>query len=319
MNYNPYQQIILVFMGVNYNLKNIGIGICTFQRPYKLKLCLNSLYEMNTPENVNISILIVDNDKACSAEKIVKQHNINEKFAVYYEVEKNKGIPYARNKILEIAKHNKITELAFIDDDEIVEKNWMVSIWNYYCTSNIDVVWGWVKTIYPENTPKWIIDGNFYQLPKYDTGKISKTAYTNNVFFNFQKLVVQQHLSFNSECGNMGEDEDFFMRAINLGNIIHFCSETIVYEILDESRFTKKYFLKRLFFTKNNKNLLQNQHFTIRLSILKSGIYDIIRSIFKFIDFIIYPKEYKWVSCLGFLVSAIAKITASFNIYFKNF
>lgn len=64
----------------------------------------------------------------------------NKTYSVYYEIEKGRGIPFARNNVLRRAKSLAITELIFIDDDETVDIDWLVNLWNYYLQNNVDVV-----------------------------------------------------------------------------------------------------------------------------------------------------------------------------------
>lgn len=295
----------------------LAIGLCTYKRPIQLKQCLQSLFDMNKPVGVEICIVIADNDPEGSAQQIVNEFNAMSFIRIFYNIEPDKGIPFARNNVLCTAKAHGITELAFIDDDEFVDVHWLTLLWDYYITNNVDVVWGWVKMVYPPHTPKWIVEGEFFQLPKNRTGKQYHTAYTNNVLFNFNRLVIDYGICFDEDCGLVGDDEDFFMRAANQGAVIHYLSDAVVYETLDNKRMKAAYYLKRLFYMKNNSKIFQKQSFLSRLKILRSGCIDIPRSFFNFIIGLLTWKTYRFVLSAGFLVSGFAKISGVFGIHLK--
>ena len=297
--------------------KKLAIGLCTYKRPLMLKLCLQSLFRMAKPDGPELCIIIADNDPEGSAQQIVNEFNAMNLIPVHYNIEKNKGIPFARNNILNCAKVLEISDLAFIDDDEFVDANWLISLWNHYTSNQVDVVWGWVKTIYPPHTPRWIVEGRIFQLPENITGQQYHTAYTNNVLFNFNKLVIEYGLYFDEDCGLVGDDEDFFMRSATRGAIIHYLADAVVYETLDDSRMKVAYYLKRLFYMKNNKKIFQKQEFISRLKILRSGIIDILRSLASFTLAFLTMKKCRFVLGLGFLVSGFAKISGFFGIHLK--
>jgi len=297
--------------------RKLAIGLCTYKRPQLLRKCLESLFQMNKPEGPELCIIIADNDPEGSGRQIADELNSNNHIPIYYQIEPEKGIPFARNKVLNTAKKHGITELAFIDDDEFADVNWLSSLWYYYTSREVDVVWGWVRTIYPPQTPQWIIEGSFFQLPKNSSGQIYSTAYTNNVLFNFSKLVLEYGLYFDEDCGLVGDDEDFFMRAVKCNAIIHYLADAVVYEILEDKRMTVAYYLKRLFYMKNNKKIFQKQNFKSRLKILRSGFIDIPRSILSLIMSLLTMKKSRFVLGIGFLVSGSAKISGFFGIHIK--
>lgn len=306
---------------MNKNIDNktlkLCIGICTYKRPVMLKKCLHSLQEMIKPDGIDICIIVSDNDKEASAKPIIDYFKLQSTIPLYYCIEEKKGIAYNRNNILIVSNNLNGSELAFIDDDEFADKLWLITLWNYYISIDVDVVWGWVKTIYPSKTPKWIIDGNFFQLPKYNTGIQLFTAYTGNVLLNLTKIVNLNGIFFDEECFSLGEDEDFFMRVANKGCIIHYLAEAVVYETLAEERMNELYYLKRLFLTKNNKKIFKNLNFISRLKIVRSGLLDFIRSIYSIFLSIITLKKYLLIKGIGLFVSGVAKILGFVGLHFK--
>lgn len=230
----------------------IAIGLCTYKRPALLETCLRSIGRLVHPENVELCIIVVDNDGKGTARHVVETFIGNSDISVYYDVEQRRGIPFARNNVLNRARQLGITALAFIDDDEYVDEKWLVNLWTYYVNSDADVVRGFVKTVYPAETPAWIIKGGFHQRRKYATGTLFTWAATNNVLFDFKKIVIEQGLLFDNRfLLTGGSDDDFFRRSYDKGSIIRFVDNAVVYEVLSPDRMSLLYFLKRKWRVKN--------------------------------------------------------------------
>ena len=102
----------------------VSIGLCTYKREYVLET-LKSLMKQELPEGVVINeVIVVDNDKDRSAEKLIQTLDIPESFNLKYINEPEKNISAARNQIL-----NNVTGdwLALLDDDETADPTWLKS------------------------------------------------------------------------------------------------------------------------------------------------------------------------------------------------
>ncbi len=233
---------------------SIAIGLCTYKRPEQLQRCLRSLAGIERPAAAAVGIIIADNDPEGSAVDVVDCFRRTCDVPVYYRVEAQRGIAFARNAVLKQALELDITELAFIDDDEFADPMWLINLWDYYIHSDADVVRGYVKTIYPPGTPAWITRGGFHQAPCYETGTSFSWAGTGNVLFNVYKLAIEQGLVFDVGFGlTGGEDADFFQRAHHNGAVIRFVENAVVYEELARDRMSTLYLLKRKWRVKNKK------------------------------------------------------------------
>lgn len=237
----------------------LAIGICTYQRPERLQLCLNSIAKMKIPLGLDCYILIADNDSQGAAKNIAESFSKDDSFSVYYGIESQRGIPFTRNNILCQAQKIGITDLAFIDDDEYVDQDWMINLWQKYTSTETDIVRGLVVTEYPSDCPNWIIKGKFHQMKKLDPKKTYKTSATNNVIFNFQKLITECNLRFDESFGlRGGSDIDFFKRAYERGCIISVANDAVVYEPLAKNRYSLGYLLRRRFRSMNHKDIYSN-------------------------------------------------------------
>jgi len=147
--------------------KHITVCICTFKRPNLLKRLLDALERQITEGLFSYSVVVADNDYKQSAKDVVSGFAANSSISVVYCVEPEQNIALVRNKALENAKGNFI---AFIDDDEIPERDWLYNLFKTCNEYRVDGVLGPVKPHFEHKPPQWIIKGKFFERPEYGTG-----------------------------------------------------------------------------------------------------------------------------------------------------
>lgn len=294
----------------------IAIGLCTYKRAALLETCLQSIAQLARPDGVELCVLIADNDPEGSARPVVDACKKSIDIPVHYGIEQRRGIPFARNSVLEKARQLGVTELAFVDDDEYMDAMWLVNLWTFYINSDADVVRGFVKTVYPPCTPAWIIKGSIYQRPRPQTGRSYAWAATNNVLFNFKKIVIEQGLLFDNTFSlTGGSDADFFRRAHAKGSIIRFVANAVVYEVLASNRMALSYFLRRKWREQNQLSpSLPHGRKRIQLIYKESKLlfqagFFLIRNVFN--------GRHVIAKRLGEVVVRVAKISALLGIYIK--
>lgn len=107
----------------------VGVCVITYKRPKGLHRCLQSLQllQFRLSSTPHISIFVVDNDPSASAQPIVQQLQTLSKWPITYDVEPTRGISYARNRAVSLAKDCDF--IAFIDDDEYATPSGWMSCW----------------------------------------------------------------------------------------------------------------------------------------------------------------------------------------------
>jgi len=206
---------------------------------------LSKLQDQVTENVFTYSAVIVDNDANKTAFDTVNNWKNKSLIQIDYFCEPEQNIALARNKAVANAKGNFI---AFIDDDEFPDKNWLINLFKtleqYQCAG----VLGPVKPYFEIAPPNWIIKGKICERPSFATGTILKddeNTRTGNVLLN-KNIFIDQKYPFNPVFGKTGgEDTDFFSRMLNRGLLFIWCDEAFVYEIVPPERFTKQYHLKR--------------------------------------------------------------------------
>jgi succinoglycan biosynthesis protein ExoM len=219
---------------------------CTYQRTGNLVSLLDGLLNQKTNDQFSYSIIIVDNDPSESARDIVSEYFLNGNVKVEYYTESQKGLSYARNKCLEWSRGKYI---AFIDDDEVPEKDWLYQLYKALKEYDADAVFGSVLPEFEVTPPNWILKRRYFYWrdERHQTGVKTKKAVTNNVLFR-RDLVVRYNLKFDPDHALIGgEDMAFFYQLSRYKKDARFidCKDAIVREILPPNRCSPEYIQKR--------------------------------------------------------------------------
>jgi len=102
----------------------ISVVLCTRDRPDSLRRCLDSLLASDFHQ---YEVIVVDNAPATAAtQQLCREYlEANPHAPMRYVLESRAGLSRARNAGVAAAKYELI---AFVDDDERVERNWLTSL-----------------------------------------------------------------------------------------------------------------------------------------------------------------------------------------------
>ncbi len=219
----------------------ISVCVCTFKRPHVLQTIRSVLAQEGICHRT-IEIVVVDDDPKWSAESIVEAIASTAPRPVYYVRSGARNVAAARNACLDAAWGSWI---AFIDDDEIAEPDWLSRLIAAQLDHGADVVKGFVRAVYPLGTPDWVKIADPYTRDYGPTGTQPKRLATGNVLF-LRDMVERHQLRFNTTFGRSGgEDTEFFRCLRATGAKIVASRDAIVNEIVPESRTTKVYLVSR--------------------------------------------------------------------------
>ena len=112
-----------------------SVCIATYKRRQLLRNLLKSIFAQNLPQNINVQIVVVDNDKEKSAEEIIKEFESNDKIWLEYYNQPRKNISVTRNMGV---KNSRGEYVLFIDDDETADINWVREHFEAIKTFNAD-------------------------------------------------------------------------------------------------------------------------------------------------------------------------------------
>ncbi len=225
--------------------ENVQIDICvaTFMRPTLLGQLLESLMQLRLVDNLSVRIVVIDNDAAGSARSIVSGFS-GRQLPVVYDIEPIHNIALARNRSV---ANSTADFIAFIDDDELAEKDWLKTLLGALNKYAADAIFGPVIPTFPDNLPSWIRRGGFYDRPRFASGTRLEVGRTGNALVKGSWLRKCER-PFDKEYGlSGGEDSDFFRRVRQDGGILIWCDNAIVYEKVPVDRLSVKYLAARAF------------------------------------------------------------------------
>lgn len=241
--------------------KHVAVCIITYQRPQGLAKLLSSLAMLRFEQGdaPEITVVIVDNDAEGSARSVLASLPEDAPWALHYTIEKEKGIPFARNRCLDIALELQADHIAFIDDDEYCPPHWLETLLVQQQTAGADAVWGPVIPVFEQAIPAWMEHGQFFNRQHYPDGAKLPAAATNNVLFS-SYMVRDGRLRFNTAMRYTGgTDHLFFSQAVKLGYDIVWAENAAVWEDTPASRTTEKWLCRRYLRQGNTHSLTQMQ------------------------------------------------------------
>ena len=228
------------------NATLVSVCIATCRRPEGLRRLLNALIRLRFTHSTNTSleVIVVDNDAHCSAKQVfddlVQQSALN----IHYIVERKSGIPFARNAALRFASAES-QYIAFIDDDETPEENWLDELLRTQQLYGADVVAGPVLPMFEKGVPKWIVDGKFFDRPRFPTGKVLAVAATNNALIRAE-IIKSLDLWFDETWAlTGGSDTQLFLTAHAKGAKIVWADNALVHELVPLHRAKVSWILAR--------------------------------------------------------------------------
>jgi succinoglycan biosynthesis protein ExoM len=257
--------------------RRVSVCVATCGRPIGLGNLLGALEALEIPAGASLQVVVVDNDVGGSAKAICDEVVERHAYSLRYVVEKRRGIPFARNAALAVALPDS-DFVAFIDDDEVPEPDWLAELLRVQSYYKTDVVTGPCLPRYVEPPPSWVVEGAFHERPRHPTGTLRHVAFTHNALVRaavFESL--DRHFD-ESMALNGGDDEEFFTRVVSAGFQIVWADNAIVHESVPASRLTVRWILQRGFRVGTSSAWVQSSHrSSTLLRLLAHGIFCMIK------------------------------------------
>ena len=222
----------------------IDVCIATFKRPQLLRALLESLERQQLEPEVIMRVIIIDNDADGSARETVAGFRSRDTLPIIYDQEPVQNISLTRNRCL---SHVTGDYIAFIDDDERADANWLSELINAMTKYSADAVFGPVLPVLPADAPDWAVKGRFYERPRYKSGTPLELGGTGNVLLVKDAVSAMDKL-FDPLFGTSGEDCDFFVRMRRMGKKYIWCDTALVYETVPHDRITLSYWINRCYY-----------------------------------------------------------------------
>lgn len=218
---------------------NFSIIIPTYNRPEKLKTCLDSLLDLDYPPD-NFEIIIVDDGSDHPLDRLIQPYQNHLDLTLIRQ--SNTGPANARNTGANLARGEY---LAFTDDDCTLDQKWLSAL-EKGCLETSYALFGG-KTINalldnPYSIASQLLIDYLYNYYNHQSPKVQFFAFNNFAVSRqlFQK-VGQFDRSFPLAAG---EDREFCDRCLNQGYRLVYLADAQVYHLhhLTLGRFWRQHF-----------------------------------------------------------------------------
>jgi succinoglycan biosynthesis protein ExoM len=222
---------------------DVSVCIATFRRPEGLARLLESLARLKLPTGLVVEIVVVDNDAAGGArEAAAAAAPLPESVRWFVEPEPN--IAVARNRAVDEARGRWV---AFVDDDEVVDENWLAAFWRQLERDGGDGLFGPVLPRLERVVTPWLELDAFYAQPRHASGSLleGSQTFTNNALV--RGSLCRAH-RFDPAWGRTGgSDVECLGRMRAAGARFRWCDEAIVHELVPPARHRLGWLTQRAF------------------------------------------------------------------------
>lgn len=231
----------------------VSIIVCTFNRAEMLDDALTSLKAQQTSEKVEFEIVVVDDGSTDATGRVVAAQQNGSPVRLHYTRQEHAGVAAARNRGVGKAIGGWI---AFFDDDQIADSNWLIELMEKASAEDADCVGGPCLLKLPvdcdrklDRTIRRLLgeepmlrqEGIFLDSG-LDPRKREATIGTGNALVK-RSLFEQAGLFCESLV--CGEDREFFQRARKIGARFANAPSAIIYHVIPSARLTAPYLLRQ--------------------------------------------------------------------------
>lgn len=230
----------------------VTVVLCTFNRQEMLRAALKSLFNLRTGPDFGYEILIVDDGSTDETAAVVGSMMNSSPIELRYIRQDNGGVATARNTGVRHARGNWI---AFFDDDELADRDWLVQLVAVANSTNADCVGGPSLLMLPgqsdislPQTIRRLLGENPVmreRLPGRRWGSDPR-RHQNAVPGTGNALVRKElfdRIGLFSNAQPYGEDLQFFRRAQKIGARFATAPDAIIHQVIPASRLTSDYLL----------------------------------------------------------------------------
>jgi len=232
----------------------VTITIQTYNRAATLAETLESLRNLRCPEATEYEILVVDNHSSDDTPQVIEEYRRLLAPRLRSVVETRQGLSHARNRALQEARGQIV---SFLDDDVIVDANWLAAVTAAFEEHAATVVGGRSYLIYRSRRPAW--------LPAHYEFYLSRLDYGDHVLVDTDRDLYGLNLSIRHDaalqvggfnpalgrCGRVslrsGEESDLLRKNRGRGGVVVYEPKALVGHIVLESRLRMRWFVRRAF------------------------------------------------------------------------
>ena len=224
----------------------LSIIIPTKNRARLVQTLLNSVRELVGLDKFQPQIIVGDNNSQDETSELL--HTIAKNFPLPLTLlkVKERGKSAVMNEASRVA-HGDV--LAFLDDDVVVQANWLCAVQQFFQEKEYQAAQGVIRIRPPrtENLEIHTLINRYRTIPNIDFGpEIEHFHSLNGANFAVSRLALDRVGPFDERLGpgasGTSEDVDFARRLYRAGFKIGYMREAVVYHSVDPIRLTEDYF-----------------------------------------------------------------------------
>jgi succinoglycan biosynthesis protein ExoM len=236
-----------------------AVAVLTYNRPDELAELLGALERlMDPPGGGRLSVFVVDNDAERSAASVVELAATRSRHTLTYVSEPRPGIALARNAALHAVRQEGCDAVAFIDDDEVPEPDWLLGLVRACEEYRADGVAGPVLTTFERPPTRGLLQSGVYCRERHPSGTHVPMAATNNLLLRMNAIDSLPLPAFDVDRFNLtgGEDSDLTYRLTRSGRTLVWADDAVVREVVPADRINWRWALRRAYRTGNTAGRL---------------------------------------------------------------
>jgi glucosyl-dolichyl phosphate glucuronosyltransferase len=229
----------------------LTVILCTYNRCEALARALESVANQVLPRSIEWEVLVADNNSNDQTRAVVEDfcHRYPGRFRYLFEREQGKS--YALNAAIREARG---AILAFMDDDVIVEPDWLQNLTVGLNSGEWVGAGGRILPEWPCSRPRWLPIKDRYGLAPLvmfdlgpEAGPLTEPPFGTNMAF--QKRVFEKYGGFRTDLGPRpnseirNEDTEFGRRLLVAGERLRYAPSAVVHHSVPPKRLQQHYFL----------------------------------------------------------------------------
>ena len=230
---------------------DVSVAICTYNRPAMLSGVLECLALQEYVKRLNWEILVVDNHPAATAKPVLDAYLSDFRPRIRYIHEATPGLSRARNRAIHEAGGAVI---AFLDDDVMVPKTWLVEMLRAFERTDADCIGGRVLVKW-EGQPDDSVLACEKDLVAFDKGdadiRLSGREVPIGANLALRATVLQDERLFMCDLGRtrtnlMGcEEIELLLRLLRRGRRMWYSAGSVVLHRTGGERLLARYYINR--------------------------------------------------------------------------
>jgi len=229
----------------------ISVLVCTYNRAQNLTETLKSVIAQSLPDSYTWETLVVDNNSSDQTRQVVEELRKQFPDRIRYVFEQKQGISNARNTAI---RESRGEILAFIDDDETADSNWLRNLTEHLHNGEWAGAGGRVLPSSDFVPPAWLPSEGFFvsgPLASFnlgeEDGQLNQPPFGANMAF--RREVFDKCGFFRTDLGRSGnnlisnEDTEFGRRVLAGGLRLRYEPSALTYHPVEACRLKRSYFL----------------------------------------------------------------------------